>query len=179
MSVGQSRSGDVLDDLSNTLDDNIFGPMLAQKITGPVETTLLENIHLMKFYHKLHKNLKFTKIICAFFGICALGTSIGKGIRGNGGLAIIYAALAADLFRVSYNAYTKHYIIMLLRRMGSTENITKSVVSWATNALGLASSKDTSDPFTQINEEIQSDLLFSQTLGQKVVQVVYDLHKGK
>lgn len=167
-------ASDLIDDISRQLDEYIYHPLLNEKV-NPMEATILSKVNLTQYYRSMHANLRITKVMCAFFGICALGTAIGKGIRGNGGSLMIYAALAADLFRVSYNACTEHYILLVIRKMSSAENITKSIFDWASSALGI-SGKD-SDVFAQLNAEVRSEILLTDTITQKAVQVLYNVHR--
>ena len=167
-------TSELINDISRQLDMYIFHPLLKEK-ANPMEATILSKVSLTQYYRSMHPNLRITKVMCAFFGICALGTAIVKGLRGNGGLLVVYGAIAADLFRVSYNACTEHYILLVIRKMSSAENITKSIFDWASNALGI-SSKD-SDIFAKLNAEVRSEILLTDTITQKAVQVLYDVHR--
>ena len=167
-------ASDLINDISRQLDTYFYHPLLREK-ANPMEATILSKVRVTQYYRNMHANLRITKVICAFFGICALGTAISKGFRGNGGLLMIYSALAADLFRVSFNACTEHYILLVIRKMSSAENITKSIFDWASSALGI-SSKD-SDIFAQLNAEVRSEILLSDTITQKAVKTLYEVHR--
>lgn len=170
-----ANASSIIDEISNQLDTNIYHPLLENSI-NPMEAAVLSKIDFTDYYRHMHANLRITKVVCAFFGVCALGTAIGKGIRGNGGLLLIYAALAADLFRVSYNACTKHYILLEIRKLSSIENIKKSIFDWASSTLGISNKE--SDLFAKLNSEVRSEILLTNTITQKAVQIAYEVHRN-
>ena len=121
--------------------------------------------------------LRFIKVSCALLSSCAAGVSIVRGFSGNGGLAIIFGALAADLFRVAFNSCTKNYCIMLMRKLSSTAHIANSFVQWATTSLGINSSADDGNLY-QMDEDLHLDILINGTLTEGAIKMVKNLYRN-
>jgi hypothetical protein len=171
-----SDDDDVIETISLLIDRNLFNGLLARKI-GPVEATLIDKIEVTPYYKKLNKSLRLIKVTSFLAGICTAGISLGQGLCGNNGLTIAFGAAAVDMLRISFNAHTKHYIILLMRRMGSSENIVNNITAWAKNSLGISAGAADADPLAALNSEVKSEILLSQTIFQKVMQNFYEANK--
>lgn len=157
---------EVLGAASRVLDKHIYEPLLSQRI-GPAEEAIVSSVGASTYYQNLDRRLRYIKLGSLYFSAAMAGAAMIKIFHGKSTAAIIYGTLMMDLLRISFNANTKHYIVLLVRKYGDISYLSSSIMQWTQAAF---STRVSDDPLAHLANDVQTEILLSGTVIQKFLR---------
>lgn len=159
-----------IDTVSVNLDESLYEPYY-QSNTPPNNMGIADVMAAHRASGNIRTKLKRLKVFCALGSVICLGV----GVRYLTSRYIIHAAVfcvaAADLLRISYNAYDKKYCSLFLTMIGgNVTRLTDTIFKFAKSVVGMTDPQD--DPLLRLRNEVLWGNLLQDTFVQKLYHKV-------
>ena len=155
---------------SDVLDELIYDPVYCA-VRANEHTSLVESMAAVKNSSHIGTQLGRVKVFSAFTGLLCLGYALSSFSRGGPIKSLVLLLFSADLFRVSFNCYTKNYCSIFLHTVGGDINkLTKTVFQFAKTAVGMSDPAE--DPFIRLKHEVMWELLLHKSFVEMLIKKV-------
>ena len=155
----------LVNELSQALDERFFEPLYdSEACTSELEKSLAARFTDYKPFAAIEEKLRTIKVGAAVAGLLCGAMAVSGALQGRPANILVYAVLAHDLFRVSFNCYIKKYVSNASRRLG--DNLFTAAANTLLNVISSAV-LGKPDVVQRLQTEVVYETLADYTLSQR------------